>query len=150
MSPNTNSNTFSLNTIEGISINGSGSNYLSNEIFYRVALMRERWQARNPTKPKFPTGHFHVAMVQLKIDRLKTKENIALQRDEVVEYDKIDLSETYRFYNINLNSINTGVNFEVLSNLNGVSRSIYNELSKLIKTVESQIAKGLNNFNDLF
>jgi hypothetical protein len=35
---------------------------INNEIFYRVALMRERWQARNPNKPKFPTGHFHVAM----------------------------------------------------------------------------------------
>lgn len=38
----------------------------NNEIFYRVALMRERWQARNPTKPKFPTGHFHVEMVEFR------------------------------------------------------------------------------------
>lgn len=45
-------------------IEGSGSHYLSNEIFYRVALARERWQTANPSQPKFPTGHFHVAFIQ--------------------------------------------------------------------------------------
>jgi hypothetical protein len=122
----------------------------SNEIFYRVALARERWKTRNPSNLTFPTGHFHVAMLQIKIDRLKTKENIELGRNEVVAYDKIDLSETYRTYNLNIASISTGTNFEILSNLNGVPRSIYNELSKLVKTVENQIALGLNNFSDLF
>jgi hypothetical protein len=43
---------------------GSGGDYLSNEIFYRVALARERWQKANPTQSKFPTGHFHVAYIQ--------------------------------------------------------------------------------------
>jgi hypothetical protein len=41
-----------------------GGDYLSNEIFYRVALARERWQKTNPNQPKFPTGHFHVAYIQ--------------------------------------------------------------------------------------
>ena len=43
---------------------GSGGNYLSNEIFYRVALARERWQKNNPNEGKFSTGHFHVAYIQ--------------------------------------------------------------------------------------
>lgn len=37
---------------------GSGGDYLSNEIFYRVALMRTQ------EKPTLPTGHFHVAKLQ--------------------------------------------------------------------------------------
>ena len=37
---------------------GSGGSYLSNEIFYRVARLR------NNTKPKLPTGHFHIAKIQ--------------------------------------------------------------------------------------
>ncbi|WP_118975272.1 C15 family peptidase [Taibaiella koreensis] len=37
---------------------GSGSNYLSNEIFYRVARLRK--EKRNT----LPTGHFHIAMLQ--------------------------------------------------------------------------------------
>ncbi|HVZ41164.1 MAG TPA: hypothetical protein VHI13_17930 [Candidatus Kapabacteria bacterium] len=41
-----------------MSIAGSGGNYYSNEIFYRVALMRTR---DNPT---LRTGHLHVAMLQ--------------------------------------------------------------------------------------
>jgi hypothetical protein len=44
-------------------IEGSGSNYLSNEIFYRVALSRERWKKANSGK-NFPTGHFHIAYIQ--------------------------------------------------------------------------------------
>ena len=43
---------------------GSGENYLSNEIFYRVALARERWQKANPNEGKFSTCHFHVAYIQ--------------------------------------------------------------------------------------
>jgi pyrrolidone-carboxylate peptidase len=41
---------------------GPGGNYLSNEIFYRVAKMR------NELKPKLKTGHFHVSMIQPKGD----------------------------------------------------------------------------------
>lgn len=37
---------------------GPGGNYLSNEIFYRVAKMR------NELKPLLKTGHFHVSMIQ--------------------------------------------------------------------------------------
>ena len=43
---------------------GSGGSYMSNEIFYRVALARERWQRLNLSLPKFSTGHFHVAKLQ--------------------------------------------------------------------------------------
>ncbi|MEP6849668.1 MAG: IPT/TIG domain-containing protein [Acidobacteriota bacterium] len=38
----------------GISDEGSGGNYLSNEIFYRVALKRKA------VRPGLPSGHFHV------------------------------------------------------------------------------------------
>lgn len=41
---------------------GPGGNYLSNEIFYRVAKMR------NEIKPTLKTGHFHVSMIQPKGD----------------------------------------------------------------------------------
>ncbi len=37
---------------------GSGGDYLSNEIFYRVAKMRKE------NKPKLPTGHFHINKIQ--------------------------------------------------------------------------------------
>jgi hypothetical protein len=37
-----------------ISVEGSGGNYMSNEIFYRVAMLREKY---NPT---LKTGHIHV------------------------------------------------------------------------------------------
>ena len=37
---------------------GPGGNYLSNEIFYRVAKLRESLQ------PKLPTGHFHIRKIQ--------------------------------------------------------------------------------------
>ncbi len=44
---------------EGIKIEkGSGSNYLSNEIFYRVGKMRPK------LKPNLETGHFHIAKIQ--------------------------------------------------------------------------------------
>jgi hypothetical protein len=47
---------------------GSGSNFLSNEIMYRIALQRERWLKQNPQVMEFSTGHFHVAFVQSLID----------------------------------------------------------------------------------
>ncbi len=37
---------------------GSGGNYLSNEIFYRVAKLRHEM------RPELPTGHFHISMLQ--------------------------------------------------------------------------------------
>ncbi|MBS1914161.1 MAG: hypothetical protein JST22_19390 [Bacteroidetes bacterium] len=37
---------------------GSGGDYLSNEIMYRVALMRQQWD------PSMPTGHLHVPKLQ--------------------------------------------------------------------------------------
>jgi pyrrolidone-carboxylate peptidase len=57
-------NLIDINNIKKRIIDGSGGNYLSNEIFYRVALARERWQRTNPSELKFPTGHFHVAYIQ--------------------------------------------------------------------------------------
>jgi hypothetical protein len=54
-----------------VMLKGSGGNYLSNEIFYRVAKMREEWiidespNADPPVFPrKFPSGHFHIAKIQ--------------------------------------------------------------------------------------
>lgn len=88
-------------------IEGSGSDYLSNEIFYRVALARERWQRANPSMPKFPTGHFHIAKIQ------ESTKNLT---------DKYFIS----------------------------SRTIYDELAKLIETVKERITLGVNNLNDLF
>jgi len=46
---------------------GSGGNYLSNEIFYRVAKLREDWLASQPPSPtpKKATGHFHVSKLQV-------------------------------------------------------------------------------------
>lgn len=41
-----------------------GRNYLSNEIFYRVSLMRERWLKTQPPGTEFPSGHFHIPAVQ--------------------------------------------------------------------------------------
>jgi len=45
-------------------IEGSGGDYLSNEIFYRVALLRERRLTKNQPDGRFPTGHFHVAKIR--------------------------------------------------------------------------------------
>jgi hypothetical protein len=47
---------------------GPGGNYLSNEIFYRVAKLREEWITANTISgqnpPDKPTGHFHIAKLQ--------------------------------------------------------------------------------------
>ncbi|ELY2018562.1 hypothetical protein SL053_002492, partial [Flavobacterium psychrophilum] len=59
---------------EQILIEGSGGNYLSNEIFYRVGRMRSEM------KHKLATGHFHIEKIQdesIKED-LKTNEMINL------------------------------------------------------------------------
>ncbi len=53
--PNTNIDSFSITEINGNSQTGSGSNYLSNEIFYRIA--RKRVGVGSNVK----TGHYHIA-----------------------------------------------------------------------------------------
>jgi len=40
------------------SLKGSGEDYLSNEIFYRVAKMRTE------QRPNLPTGHLHIPRTQ--------------------------------------------------------------------------------------
>jgi pyrrolidone-carboxylate peptidase len=50
---------------------GSGGNYLSNEIFYRVAKIRKE------LKPTLPTGHFHISKIQLRGD-LNSQEALKL------------------------------------------------------------------------
>lgn len=56
---------------------GPGGNYLSNEIFYRVAKLREDWiKSKLPTVVNKATGHFHIAKLQdpeIKEDISKTK-----------------------------------------------------------------------------
>lgn len=55
LQPNANVNSFPFSEITEKSIKGSGSNYLSNEIFYRIA--RKRDDCSSIVK----TGHFHLA-----------------------------------------------------------------------------------------
>ncbi len=53
--PNTNVDSFLFSEIIEKSIAGSGSNYLSNEIFYRIA------RKRDDSSSTVKTGHFHLA-----------------------------------------------------------------------------------------
>jgi hypothetical protein len=65
---------------DGVKINeGSGSNYLSNEIFYRVGKMRTK------LRPKLETGHFHISKIQDErigedLNPLEIKEVLAVVR----------------------------------------------------------------------
>jgi hypothetical protein len=86
---------------------------LSNEIFYRFALERERWQKINPNQPKFPIGHFHIALIQYSNSDFN---------------DFRDLTDKY-----------------IIS-----YRTVYDELKKLLKTVEERITLGVEGINDLF
>jgi hypothetical protein len=98
--------------------------------------MRERWQARNPNKPKFPTGHFHVAWVQAYFDI------ITINGEKKVKLKNVNLEDNYRIAIFDsIGKLLVGENSQ---------RSIYNELSNLIKTVENSITNTLTNFNDLF
>lgn len=68
---------------------GPGGNYLSNEIFYRVSLLRENWiAAQLPNVVTKPTGHFHVAMLQetsdAPFDWQKTKELVDIVRNSLI------------------------------------------------------------------
>jgi len=63
---------------------GSGGDYLSNEIFYRVAKLRKE------KKPVLPTGHFHISKLQnenIKEDfsNSKTKEMISIVTKGIIE-----------------------------------------------------------------
>lgn len=66
---------------------GTGSNYLSNELFYRVALIRERWLKTQTTVTEFPTGHFHIAKLQETTDQdfdaTKTQKLISTVKDRI-------------------------------------------------------------------
>jgi hypothetical protein len=106
-------NLFDSNNKKKMIIDGSGGNYLSNEIFYRVALERERRQKENPNQPKFPTGHFHIASIQYSNSEFN---------------DFRDLTDRY-----------------IIS-----YRTVYDELTKLLKTVEERITLGVEGINDLF
>lgn len=53
--PNTNIETFPISEISGPSKEGSGGDYLSNEIFYRIARAREN------INTNMKTGHYHLA-----------------------------------------------------------------------------------------
>ncbi len=65
---------------DGVKINeGSGSNYLSNEIFYRVGKLRTK------LRPKLETGHFHISKIQDErtgedLNPLEIKEVLAVVR----------------------------------------------------------------------
>lgn len=63
---------------------GSGGDYLSNEIFYRVAKLRKE------QKPVLPIGHFHISKLQnenIKEDfsNSKTKEMISIVTKGIIE-----------------------------------------------------------------
>ncbi|ELY2018410.1 hypothetical protein SL053_002335 [Flavobacterium psychrophilum] len=60
---------------------GPGGNYLSNEIFYRVAKIRSE------LKPNLKTGHFHISMIQPSGDLDSTK---ALELLETVKQTLIE------------------------------------------------------------
>jgi len=64
---------------------GSGGDYLSNEIFYRVAKLRLE------NKPTLPTGHFHIAMLQKvgkDFDETETKKLINLVIESINKASK--------------------------------------------------------------
>lgn len=104
---------------------GSGGKYLSNEIFYRVSLARERWKKNHPGADKFPTGHFHVAWIQIQV------------------FLKLDLNDEYTVYRYKNNG---KIDWYAPSIDSG--RTIKDELKTLIKTVEDRIKKGIENYND--
>lgn len=52
---NTNINSFPISSLTGFSVEGSGSDYLSNEIFYRIARCRTKYAST------VKTGHLHIA-----------------------------------------------------------------------------------------
>ena len=54
--------------------NGPGGNYLSNEIFYRVAKIR------NDLKSSLMTGHFHISKIQSKGEDLSSEKINALHK----------------------------------------------------------------------
>lgn len=64
---------------------GPGGNYLSNEIFYRVAKIRK------DLKPSLMTGHFHISKIQSKGEDLSTEKVNALY-----ETVKIVLKEGFK------------------------------------------------------
>ncbi len=83
---------------------GPGGNYLSNEIFYRVARLREVWIAENTTNPENPpskpTGHFHIEMLQEIIYDIENKKFI---------YDDFSASKTNNLLSIVKVAIKKGV-----------------------------------------
>lgn len=63
---------------------GSGGDYLSNEIFYRVAKLRKE------KKPVLPTGHFHISKLQNEniredFSNSKTKEMITIVEKGIMQ-----------------------------------------------------------------
>lgn len=73
------------------SIEGSGSNYLSNEIFYRVAKMR------NEQRPSLQSGHFHIPLIQSKtaftVRGYTTTLDINPKIKELIEAIKLTISK---------------------------------------------------------
>lgn len=63
---------------------GSGGDYLSNEIFYRVAKLRKE------IKPNLPTGHFHIAKLQSTDKREQINYGIKLDYDMNLTSDLIN------------------------------------------------------------
>lgn len=64
--------------------NGPGGNYLSNEIFYRVAKLRME-------RPTLKTGHFHIAKIQEKNEDLDSS-----KAHELLETVKQTLTEGFK------------------------------------------------------
>jgi len=57
---------------------GPGGNYLSNEIFYRVARLREG------NRPELQTGHFHISKLQTSQGQDFSNKKMKLSLDDII------------------------------------------------------------------
>lgn len=74
---------------------GPGGSYLSNEIFYRVAKLREENPDKNKRIGKLPTGHFHISKIQNErlgedLDNDEIKELLNIVKNALLEGIKGD------------------------------------------------------------
>lgn len=71
-------------TAGSTSVEGSGGGFLSNEIFYRTALLRHQ-NPRDPGQPALPVGHLHVPKLNLPPGTALTSSSFEANRQTVVD-----------------------------------------------------------------